>query len=109
MHRRRVFIKWFARIFGGVAVAMLGFLVFGLPLQTDAPNLKNLYLLSGFTAMGYLFAWFREKEGGWVLLFSGTVLGLTLVYSGMMTSGLWLPITLVSLLMSGILFVNVSH
>jgi hypothetical protein len=37
-------------------------------------------MLTLFAGFAYLFAWFREKEGGITLVVAGVVWGLTLLY-----------------------------
>jgi len=79
-------LRWLARITGGLSVLFFGmfFIGEGIPdLQHgDGGDLQSVLLLLVFAIAGYLFAWFREKEGGLVMLFSGIIMGLTVYYSG---------------------------
>ncbi len=78
-------IKWIARITGFLSVVF--FLVFmigeGIPDLSDEQNgqLVTMISLLGIAVLGYIFAWFREKEGGIILIFISVIMGLYLLYS----------------------------
>ncbi len=46
------------------------------------PQLKTMLMLMAFAAFGYFFSFFKAKEGGMVLTFSGVLLGLNMFYFG---------------------------
>ena len=78
--------KWLARIIGGLAVLFFGafFIGEGIPdLAKDSNgHHSSMMILMGFAILGYIFAWFREKEGGLVMMISGVIMGLNMFYSG---------------------------
>ncbi len=102
-------VKWFARILGGIAVLLFGIFYIGegIPdLMTGANgHLRSMMMLMAFAFLGYIFAWFREKEGGWILAFSGFILGLTMFYNSGMKDILFVLVFSVPFLISGLLFV----
>ncbi len=78
-------IKWIARVTGFLSVVL--FLVFmigegitGLPNEQNG-QLVTMMSLLGIAVLGYIFAWFREKEGGIILVFISVIMGLYLLYS----------------------------
>jgi predicted membrane protein len=78
-------IKWLARIIG--LASSFYFLIFyvgdhvsELISQQDRTSTSILFLLL-FTIAGYIFAWFREREGGIIMTFAGLILGMYLFYS----------------------------
>lgn len=79
-------IKWLARILGLLGIAFFTrFLIIRMEgdwMVSLAGKLRPFAILMLFGIAGYVFAWFREKEGGLVLIFSGMLLGLYLFYSG---------------------------
>ncbi len=100
--------KWLARIIGGLAVLFFGafFIGEGIPdLAKDSNgHLSSMMILMGFATLGYVFAWFREKEGGLVMMISGVIMGLNMFYSGGMKD--WIVILGYSLpfIIAGTLF-----
>jgi hypothetical protein len=83
---KQLVILWLARIIGGLAVVFFGAFIIGegLPdMQDGIPSeLRSTLILLGFAVLGYLFAWFREKEGGLTLTIAGVILGLNMFYMG---------------------------
>ena len=45
-------------------------------------QLRNILLLIAFASLGYIFAWFREKEEGIVIMTAGLIMGANMFYSG---------------------------
>jgi uncharacterized membrane protein HdeD (DUF308 family) len=102
-------VKWFARILGGVAVVFFGVFYIGggipdLVKEADS-HLRSMMILMSFAVLGYIFSLFREKEGGWILAFSGFVIGLTMFYNSGMKDILFALVFSVPFLISGLLFV----
>jgi hypothetical protein len=101
--------KWIARIIGGLAVIFFGtfFIGEGIPdlIKGADGHLQSMMFLMVFASLGYLFAWFREKEGGFVMAFSGIIMGLTMFYSGGNKDILMVLIYSVPFIVSGLLFV----
>ena len=85
-------LKWTARILGGITV--LFFLVFamgvGAPdlMNTDNGQLRSILLLLAFATLGYIFALFREREGGVFMMVAGFLLGADMFYYGG-TNDIW--------------------
>lgn len=79
-------IKWIALIIGGIALLFFGMFIFaeGIPdiWNIEDGRLKAMLLLMAFAAFGYFFSFFKPKEGGMVLTFSGLLLGLNMFYFG---------------------------
>jgi hypothetical protein len=105
--------KWSARIIGGLAVLFFGsfFIGEGIPdlIKGGDGHLQSMMLLMVFALLGYIFAWFREKEGGFVLIFSGVIEGL-LAYYGHLQEYIYPTLVCsLSFLISGILFWRVSN
>jgi hypothetical protein len=78
-------IKVFARTIGGLAIIVFGFLLINngsSDYKIGSGYLQSMLILAGFALIGYIFAWFRPKEGGYVLLFSGVIMGLAIFYHG---------------------------
>jgi hypothetical protein len=102
--------KWLARIIGGLAVLFFGsfFIGEGIPdlIKGGDGHLQSMMLLMGFALLGYIFAWFREKEGGYVLVFSGVIMGLTMFYDGGLKDISMTLIYSVPFIVSGLLFLR---
>ncbi len=79
-------IKWIARFIGGIALVFFGMFIIGEGVpnwnEIEDPQLKSMLMLLVFAAAGYVFAWFREKEGGIILSLSGFLLGMNMFYHG---------------------------
>lgn len=78
-----ILLRWIARITG--ALALLYYLLLiarqhGAFVHDLFGEMRNISILLLFGAAGYLFAWFREKEGGAVMLISGILMGLYFFY-----------------------------
>jgi len=86
MKNSRIIIKWIARISGGLAVLFLGmfFIGEGVAAELGGANgqFRSMMILLGFAVLGYIFAWFREKEGGIVMTLSGILMGMNMFYHG---------------------------
>ena len=100
--------KWSARIIGGLALLFFGafFIGEGIPdlIKGSDGQLRSIMILMGFAFIGYLFAWFREKEGGYILVFSGVIMGLTLFYRGGQTDIIMVLVYSIPFILSGLLF-----
>lgn len=111
-------LRTFARIAGiaGILIYLIFLFVSVFPqlLNEAHSNTTADASLLGFLLLGYLFAWFRENEGGIMLMFLTVILGLSYYYQNPSTN---LTITLlvcIPLLASGLLFylyhrINTSH
>ncbi|NOX46530.1 MAG: hypothetical protein GXO89_06080 [Chlorobi bacterium] len=79
-------LKWTARILGGIAIIF--FLTFaigeGVPdmMEEDNGQLRSIMLLFAFATLGYVFGWFREREGGVFMMVAGFLLGADMYYYG---------------------------
>jgi uncharacterized membrane protein (UPF0136 family) len=106
-------LKLSARLIGGLAVLFFGafFIGEGIPdlIKGSDSQLQSIMILMGFAFFGYIFAWFREKEGGYVLLFSGVIIGLTLFYRGNQKDIIMVFVYSIPLIASGLLFVLCSR
>ncbi len=100
--------KWSARIIGGLGLLFFGsyFIGEGIPdlIKGGDGHLQSMMLLMGFALLGYIFAWFREKEGGYVLVFSGVVMGLTMFYDGGLNDISLILVYSLPFIVSGLLF-----
>ena len=103
-------LKWSARIIGGLSVLFFGafFVGEGMPdlIKGGDGHLQSMTLLMGFALLGYIFAWFREKEGGYVLVFSGVIMGLTMFYKGGLKDITFVLVYSLPFLISGLLFLR---
>lgn len=85
MKKRRV-IRIIALIIGGLGILFFGTFIIGegIPDLKEGvdPQLKTMLLLMAFAAFGYFFSFFKPKDGGMVLTFSGVLLGLNMFYHG---------------------------
>ncbi len=81
--KNKTLFKWIARFIAGLAIVFFGMFIFGegVPAwnEIDDPQLKSMLMLLAFATAGYFFAWFREKEGGIILIISGILLGMNMV------------------------------
>ncbi len=84
MRNKFKIVNWLARILGGLAILFFGVFVIGegLPdMKEGVPSeIQSTIILFGFFALGYIFAWFREKEGGIVMILAGAIQALSLSY-----------------------------
>jgi hypothetical protein len=105
MKNKWIVLNWLARIIG--APGLLCYIIYFIHTwdQNGIKNLQNSYLMIGFAALGYLFAWFRGKEGGWVLIFSGVLLALSEYYSGTSDLNIFTGVCSLAIAISGGLFV----
>jgi hypothetical protein len=108
MTNQNTVYKWSARIIGGLALLFFGsfFIGEGIPdlIKGGDGHLQSMMLLMGFALLGYIFAWFREKEGGYVLVFSGFIMGLTIFYDGGLKDISMILVYSVPFIVSGLLF-----
>ncbi|MEZ5199278.1 MAG: hypothetical protein R2764_23720 [Bacteroidales bacterium] len=74
-----VILNWTARISGALATLFYAYWVYksGETLWST-----SFLVVLGFGFAGYVFAWFREKEGGIVMVIAGMLLGMYMFYSG---------------------------
>ena len=104
----KVIIKWMARILGAGAVLFFNTFAIGegLPdlIHTGNVQLKAVLALLLFADFGYLFSWFKEKEGGIVLSVSGFLLGMNVFYSGGMDDVGMTLIYMLPFLIPGLMF-----
>ncbi|MEN8225688.1 MAG: hypothetical protein ABFS05_10050 [Bacteroidota bacterium] len=109
MSRSNKQIRTYARLSGiaGILIFLISLFVIIFPTllaSEDNPKLTSDAGLLGFLALGYLFAWHRENEGGIMLMFISVVAGLSYFYnpSAMHT---WIVMaTCIPLFLSGFLF-----
>lgn len=78
-------LKTYARLSGiaGLLVYFIYLIVKILPElleSTENARITNDISLLGFLALGYLFAWFKENEGGIMLMFITLIVGLSYYY-----------------------------
>lgn len=106
--KNRNLIKWIARFIGGLALVFFGVFIIGEGLpkwsETEDMQLKSMLMLLLFAAGGYVFAWFREKEGGFVLTISGVLLGMNMFYHGGANDATAALIFMLPFLVPGLLF-----
>ncbi len=84
MDNNKQLLKWAARIIGGMAILFFLYFIKGIPGLEGSGNgqLQNIVLLIAFASLGYIFALFREKEGGIVMMTAGLIMGANMFYSG---------------------------
>ncbi len=108
MANQNTVYKWSARILGGLAVLIFIVFLFGEGLSdlmnSYSGHQTSMLLLIGFAILGYLFAWFREREGGLVLIISGIIIGLNLFYSGGMKGFAFILVYSLPAIITGALF-----
>lgn len=79
-------IKWLARIKGGLAIIFFLYLMISVWSSDDSDQytlpFNSMMLLLGFAILGYIFAWYREKEGGIVMIVAGCIMGMYMYYNG---------------------------
>ena len=108
MKQNRNLIKWSARIIG--LFSSLYFLIFyvgnkipEIISQQDRTSTSVLFLLL-FTIAGYVFAWFKEREGGTVMVFGGLISGMYLFYQDATGNTMMIIIYALPFLIPGLLF-----
>lgn len=101
-------LRTFARISGisGILVYLAYLFIEIIPalLKIDNPNTTADTSLLGFLILGFLFAWFREYEGGIMLMFITAIAGMSYFYQD---TTITIPILLaicIPLFLSGMLF-----
>jgi hypothetical protein len=109
MDKANTQIRTYARISGlaGLLVFVVYLFVVIFPTllaSTENPKLTADVSLLGFLALGYLFAWHREYEGGIMLMFISAVAGISYYYNQTALQ-LWLILAVcIPLFISGLLF-----
>ena len=108
MKVNKTWIKWLARILGGLAVLFYGAFVIGegIPSIEDGipAELRSTLILLAFAFFGYFFAWFREKEGGLTMSIAGVILGLNMYYMGGIKDTIAVLIFSLPFLVPGLMF-----
>jgi len=86
MKDKKRIIKAIALVIGGLAVLFFGAFIFGegIPDLKGSENfqLNSILMLLGFATFGYIFSFWRPKEGGMVMTFAGIIMGLNMFYQG---------------------------
>ncbi|MCF8367927.1 MAG: hypothetical protein K9G76_02705 [Bacteroidales bacterium] len=86
MKKTKTIVKALALIITGLAILFFGVFIFGegFPdiFSTDNIQLKTMLLLMAFAVFGYFFSFWKPKEGGLVLAFSGFLLATNMFYHG---------------------------
>ena len=76
----------------------------GLLAAEENPRLTSDASILGFLALGYLFAWYREYEGGIMLMFITAIVALSYYYNqSPLPLGIILAVC-IPLIVSGLLF-----
>jgi hypothetical protein len=84
MQKNRKTLLWVARVTG-----LLAALFFLILFMNRGPNdflgepggvPKQFYILLAFALAGYILAWFRERDGGLILMLSGIIMALYVFY-----------------------------
>ena len=105
---KKLYVKWAARIIGGLALVFFGMFIFGegFPHLSEIKDaqLKTMLLLMAFAAFAYFFAWFKPREGGTAITLAGVLLGMNLYYRGEPGDALAGLIFALLLIIPGILF-----
>ena len=102
-------LRWIARILGGPAL-LAGFWHF-LPMVPLEPNdgLGSVIYVLGLALAGYVFAWFKEKEGGIVLTTSAVLMLMYIFYSTTDDKLFIALVYVLPLLISGSLFLWLNY
>lgn len=86
MSKYRLILLWKARIIGGLAIMFFLYILIDVMRSQDADEfalpIRSMMLLLGFATLGYFFAWYREKEGGIVMVIAGFIMGMYMYYNG---------------------------
>ncbi len=109
MNKANTQLRTYARISGiaGLLVFLVYLFVIIFPTllaSEENPKLTADASLLGFLALGYLFAWHKEYEGGIMLMFISAIVGISYYYN---QSSLHVGIILavcIPLFISGLLF-----
>ncbi|MDT8393677.1 MAG: hypothetical protein RQ761_07515 [Bacteroidales bacterium] len=102
-------IRSYARISGIAGLMVYVIYLFAvifpeLLASTENPKLTSDTALLGFLALGFLFAWYKEYEGGIMLMFITLIVGLSYYYNpSPLQMGIVLAVC-IPLFMSGLLF-----
>ena len=108
MIKYKTLILWKARILGGLAIMFFLYILISVWISKDSVQFNlpfnSMILLLGFAALGYLFAWFREKEGGIVMIVAACIMGLYMFYSGGSTDKWSIFMYTLPFLIPGLLF-----
>ncbi len=101
-------LRTFAKICGiaGILVYIIYLFVEVFPalLEIDDPNTTADTSLLGFLILGYVFAWYREQEGGIILMFITVIVGLSYFYQDTSLHAAIILAVCIPLFLSGLLF-----
>lgn len=108
MNKESNHLRTLARISGiagiMVFIVYLFLVVFPGLLEIEDPNTTADTSMLGFLILGYFFAWFREYEGGIMLMFISIIAGLSYFYQDTGIHPAVLLAVCIPLLLSGLLF-----
>jgi len=86
MTKYKTIILWKARFIGGLAIMFFLYLLISVKASQDTSQytmpFNSMMMLLGFATLGYIFAWYREKEGGIVMIVAGCIMGMYMYYNG---------------------------
>ena len=86
MSKYKTLILWKARILGALAIMFFLYVLISVKASPDTGEFNmpfnSMMLLLGFATLGYIFAWFREKEGGIIMIVAGCIMGMYMYYNG---------------------------
>jgi hypothetical protein len=101
-------IRTFARISGiaGILVYLVYLFTIIFPglLELDDPNTTADTAILGFLIVVYLFAWFREYEGGIMLMFISVIAGISYYQQDPSGNLVFILLICIPLVVSGLLF-----
>ena len=108
MEKGNTQLRTYARISGSAGILVylvyLFAVIFPALLEIDKPNTTADTSILGFLILGFIFAWFREYEGGIMLMFITAIAGMSYFYQDAAIS---IPLLLgicIPLFLSGMLF-----
>ena len=86
MNKYKTLILWKARILGALAIMFFLYVLISVKASPDTGEFNmpfnSMMLLLGFATLGYIFAWYREKEGGIIMIVAGCIMGMYMYYNG---------------------------
>ena len=86
MSKYKTLILWKARILGALAIMFFLYVLISVKASPDTGEFNmpfnSMMLLLGFATLGYIFAWYREKEGGIIMIVAGCIMGMYMYYNG---------------------------
>jgi hypothetical protein len=108
MNQPNTQLRTYARIAGimGILAYLIYLFVIILPalLDKSKPNTTADTAILGFLIVGYMFAWFKENEGGIMLMFITVVIGLSYYYQDPAENLVISLAVCIPLFISGLLF-----